>query len=240
MTRLNYLSSWFRNLTHRKRFKKRYDVLNYFARLRNCKSYLEIGTATGRCLQRVGCSHKVGVDPSPRAEGPEWQVWKMTSDSFFAANRSKFDLVLIDGLHLAGQVLRDIYNSLDALNRGGVIALHDCNPSTEEAQLPDESLAEGNKWNGDVWKAIAYVKKYEPGLFCQVLDLDHGVGVIIPRDYERRPALTAEIEEKAQSYFDSLSWHDLQKNRGELLGLIDNREDLQEELERQGLAAPRG
>jgi hypothetical protein len=113
--------------------------------------------------------------------------------------------------------------------------LHDCNPPTEEVQVRDPGRAEGDKWNGDVWKAVAYVRRFEPGLFCRVIDLDQGVGVIIPRDYDRLPQLTEEVEKKAQEYFDGLSWTDLEQERGSLLGLIRGREDLLKEMACEGL-----
>jgi len=85
-------------------FKKRYDVINYFLRARNCETYLEIGVGSGRCMERVQSGRKIGVDPSPRRVLAEWEMHQMTSDAFFATNTSKFDLIFIDGLHTSAQV----------------------------------------------------------------------------------------------------------------------------------------
>ena len=74
----------------------------------------------------------------------------MTSDDFFKDNKEKFDTIFIDGLHIDEQVQKDIENSLNALNEGGTIVMHDCKPLSEEAQIfPRIQIA----WNGDVWKA---------------------------------------------------------------------------------------
>ena len=63
----------------------------------------------------------------------------MPSDEFFAnraaaSDRTPYDLVFIDGLHVADQVERDIVNSLLNLAPAGTIVLHDCNPTTESAR----------------------------------------------------------------------------------------------------------
>ncbi len=84
---------------------------------------------------------KTGVDPSPRRVLAEWEMHQMTSDAFFATNTSKFDLIFIDGLHTSDQVIKDIFNALAALAKNGVIAVHDCNPMTEEAQVRDRGVA---------------------------------------------------------------------------------------------------
>lgn len=55
----------------------------------------------------------------------------MTSDDFFASNTRTFDLVFIDGLYEAHQVLKYINNALRFLNPNGTILMHDCNPLSE-------------------------------------------------------------------------------------------------------------
>jgi predicted O-methyltransferase YrrM len=69
----------------------------------------------------------IGVDPN------QGVTLRMTSDEFFAANQFTFDIVFIDGLH--DQVAKDIENSLRVLNPGGIIVMHDCNPTTKISQL---------------------------------------------------------------------------------------------------------
>ena len=106
MASMRKVGRWIRGWTHRRRFTKRYDVINYFARRTDARAYLEIGTATGRCLGRVEIPSKIGVDPNPKEEMPEWNIQRMTSDDFFTRNDAKFDVIFIDGLHWAEQVLR--------------------------------------------------------------------------------------------------------------------------------------
>lgn len=221
---------WARSLARRRRFKKRYDVINYFVRKGRYARYLEIGVRSGTCFKRVQCTEKVGVDPEPETTDPSWHIERMSSDDFFGQNERFFDLVFIDGLHLAEQALRDLANSLRFLSEDGVVLLHDCNPLSEQAQSRESSVEQrGGHWNGDVWKAITYVRKFCPTLFCRVLDLDEGVGVVLPLDPQARSALNGH-ESRAREFFDALSWSDLEADRKTLLGLISGRRELENEL----------
>ena len=53
------------------------------------------------------------------------QLYRKTSDEFFLENKSKFDLIYIDGNHLFEFVKKDIENSLKFINDDGLIVLDD-------------------------------------------------------------------------------------------------------------------
>jgi hypothetical protein len=94
----------------------------------------------------------------------------------------KFDLVFIDGLHFSEQVDRDIENSLQHLNPGGTIVLHDCNPTTEA--IGTYPCQVHGPWTGDVWKAIAAWRTRSEFDIC-VVDFDWGVwSLASPTEYE--------------------------------------------------------
>lgn len=100
-------------------------------------------------------------------------TYRMTSDAFFAKIDKKYDLIFIDGLHIAEQVQRDIINSYNHLNPGGYIVIHDCLPLSEEAQnIPRTCL----EWNGTTWKAIPNL--YKADLNFVVVNADSGCGII--------------------------------------------------------------
>lgn len=176
--------------------RKRYHLLNYLVRTRRYRRYLEIGVrdpSSNFCKIRV--AHKEGVDPAPQA--PIAHV--MTSDDFFAnlakaTEKRRFDLVFIDGLHMAEQVEKDVVNALAHLDDGGALVLHDCNPPSEDAQTED--FGDRPVWVGTVWKAWAKLRATRPDLRMRVLDIDLGCGVIergaqqCLRDHprQRRPA----------------------------------------------------
>ena len=101
----------------------------------------------------------------------------MTSDEFFKRFYDTYDLIFIDGLHIAEQVERDIDNALKHLNPGGTIAMHDCNPITEDQQRVPQN---GQRiWTGDAWKA--FVKnRGRSDLEMYVVDTNNGIGIIKP------------------------------------------------------------
>ena len=129
---------------------QRWDVVNELLSRTQQRRYLEIGIQRGVCGSKVKASRKVGVDPAPfdSALRHFTTVCRQTSDAFFAelSRDELFDVVLVDGLHHADQVFRDVQNALLHLADGGAIVMHDCNPQSEAAQrVPREVRV----WNGD-------------------------------------------------------------------------------------------
>jgi len=152
-------------------FFSRSNLINYLIGLYGYKSYLEIGVNDGMNFERVNCPYKVGVDPEDRYDKITFNV---TSDEFFDQNKETFDIVFIDGLHVSGQVIKDIRNSLDILNPKGTIVMHDCLPVAEIVQRAER---ESHHWNGDVWKAFAHYRS-DPNLTMFTIRTDQGLGVI--------------------------------------------------------------
>jgi predicted O-methyltransferase YrrM len=54
-----------------------------------------------------------------------FSFYKSTSDEFFKNNGKKYDVIYIDGWHEAPQVYRDICNSWNCLNEGGLVICDD-------------------------------------------------------------------------------------------------------------------
>ena len=167
----------------------RWDLLNILTKRHNLKSYLEIGLDDGYNFNQVQCESKESCDPygdyrlehdnlfdnsnNLRDDIRMILTYRMTSDEMFEQNNKKYDLIFIDGLHERHQVLRDIKNSLDHLNKGGYIVMHDCLPPREECQVVPRVCEE---WNGDVWKVLPYLKSL--GVEFCVVDDDYGLGII--------------------------------------------------------------
>lgn len=101
-----------------------------------------------------------------------------TSDNYFTKNKDNFDIIFIDGLHHYEQVKKDILNSLNFLNDGGIILVHDCLPSRARDQMIPRSH---ENWNGDVWKAIVEFRT-KKDLDTYVCMADQGLGLIIKRE----------------------------------------------------------
>lgn len=167
---------------------QRYDIINLLIEKNKFTRYLEIGVRyTSECFDKIECDVKISVDPGTEIE-ENLAGYKLTSDDFFSSLKEgkldiprefKWDVIFIDGLHLAPQVEKDIINSLDHLSSNGYIVLHDCNPflySVDYNRMIEDHF--GQAWNGTVWKAIYKMNYGRPDLDVWTIDTDEGVSVI--------------------------------------------------------------
>jgi len=142
------------------------------------QSYLEIGIEDGKnfnALTLGGGAIKVGIDPAKKSR--RVATHPMTSDAYFDKYPSQtFDLVFIDGLHEADQVLRDVNHALTVLNDGGTIVCHDLNPGSYQRQVVPRAKGSG-AWLGDCWKAWVALRR-RANLSMFVVDTDYGCGII--------------------------------------------------------------
>lgn len=191
---------------------QRFDIINSFIQRNGYTSYLEIGVSNGDTFQKINIQHKESVDPAIGRYNTSKPTYKMTSDEFFEKHPDKkFDIVFIDGLHHSDQVDKDIDNSLKSLNDGGVIVLHDCNPTSKEEQvIPRETT----RWLGDVWKSFVTFKENNKSKYqCFVIDTDCGCGII--RNGKTDTSVNIPNE---------LTYEWLNKNRKKALNLISIEE----------------
>lgn len=201
---------------------KRFDIINYLISVLNRNTtYLEIGVRNPNDnFDKIHADVKYSVDPGLEfAENPV--DFKMISDDFFNHLRNgqildktlKFDIIFIDGLHLAEQVEKDINNALEFIKDDGYIILHDCNPPTEwharEEYYFNLSPAKGN-WNGTTWKAFLKAR-YRNDISSCCIDTDWGVGII------SKQKKLGEIPEIINEFYE---FHVLNKHRKNLLNLI--------------------
>jgi len=219
----------------------RIKVIQRIIDQKKASTYLEIGVLAGDAFLRIKARQKWGVDPHFEIEPLKKlryyiknpsnifnEFFRMGSNAFFdkedaRLSRYGVDVAFIDGLHTFPQSLKDAQNTLRYLNKNGVIILHDCNPLSEVAALPAESISEIRKlnphgfkgiWNGDVWKTIAYLRATRKDLNIFVLDCDFGLGIITKGKPENILGYSAEE-------IQNLSYSDLSKNRQLLLNLKD-------------------
>lgn len=176
----------------------RMDIINELIRANNYKTYLEIGVHTkSLCFNHIIANHKTSVDPGYE-NGNEEYDYRMESDHFFESLRSgntklhpqmKWDLIFIDGLHLAEQVYRDVINSLEHLEHGGTIVMHDCNPPHEliAREQMNPPWNHPGEWCGTTWKAFYHFRQTRPDLRMWCVDTDWGVGIIQRGSSETAP-----------------------------------------------------
>lgn len=208
----------------------RTEIINYLlSQVNGETSYLEIGVRNpDENYNHIIANKKYSVDPG--VEYKENPVdYKMTSDDFFEllgnykilSPEIRFDLIFIDGLHLAEQVNRDIINSMKYIKDDGFIVLHDCNPPTEwharENYYPHTPA--GEYWNGTTWKA--FLKwRFNSSINSCCIDSDWGVGIL-----SKKRLIGKSIKETNQFF----EFGDLINNVNEYLNLI-NFNDLKELL----------
>lgn len=192
----------------------RWDIINHFIEKFNYVNYLEIGVRNGDAFRRVIAEHKDGVDPGIEGANPPDVNYPITSDDFFSLIKDhdiKYDIIFIDGLHHDYQVYNDIKNSLNHLTPNGTIICHDMNPRWEIVQRKRFYPGVGT-WNGDCWKAWVKLRTELVSYSMEVIDTDHGVG-IIRKGVNNKLPITVDN-------FDELTFDMLDDNRSELLNLI--------------------
>lgn len=189
----------------------RSQIINSYVKKFNYKTYLEIGVFDGSNFASINIDHKDGVDPGSEGQLPDCVNYKMTSDEFFSSIKEsniKYDFIFIDGLHITEQVDKDIENSLNHLNKNGVIMLHDGNPPNYNCQVVPRIQS---TWTGDVWKSVVKLRCNRSDLSVFTINTDYGCVI---------------VQKKKSAVYDkvplemTLTWNFFNKNKKELLNLI--------------------
>ena len=188
----------------------RFDIINKIIKKKKFESYLEIGCQSDVNFSKIIIKNKIGVDPQSGG------THRMTSDDFFKQNKSTFDLIFIDGLHVYEQVLKDIENSLKILNDNGVILIHDCLP----AKIWHQTIPQTHSsWNGDVWKSIVK-SRTRIDIDTYTIEADQGLGLILKR--ENKDLLVDKIEN-----FKNLKFRDYYIHHKKFMRIIDENDVLE-------------
>lgn len=215
----------------------RVELITYMLAGAGASTYLEIGVSRGTTFRAVQAPTKLAVDPEFRFSVP-WQArlrraigvrrgdlyFAVPSDKFFADYAARYlgadqlGVAFVDGLHEWRQARRDIENCVERLADDGAVIVHDCNPasaSSAAATLAAAKVMPGftGAWNGDVFKAIVWLRANRPDLSVEVLDCDHGLGVIRKTNAPGGAVVISDSE------IESLEYGDLEHRRTELLGL---------------------
>ena len=152
------------------------------------KSYLEIGTETGRTLELATCP-SIAVDPNFKLQSgtvvinkPVCHLYQMTSDDFFASHNPStilgrpIDVAFLDGMHRCEFLLRDFLNTEKFCRRNSIILLHDCLPLEYPMTTRVRGAATASReerqpwWTGDVWRTAQALKQFRPDLVLTAYD----------------------------------------------------------------------
>lgn len=200
----------------------RFHIINALLKHTHQRRYLEIGVRNpADNFDRIAADFKVSVDPGVETQ-ENLATFPLTSDEFFRKlgngeiklERPQFDVIFIDGLHLAEQVYRDIQNALTVISDVGFVVLHDCSPPTIHHARENfrEQGPATHFWNGTGWKAYQRFRT-ESNKRCFVVDVDWGVGVIVNHDENPAYRLSAD----ANPFFE---FNAMDSNRTKILNLV--------------------
>jgi hypothetical protein len=215
-------------------------------------TYLEIGSCRGDSLFPIPAQTKIAVDPHFRIPLRKKLRWILSdprnarihyvrkeSERFFREDRQLLassgpvDVCLVDGLHTFRAALRDVLDCLEVVREGGWIVMHDCLPPHAASALPLDGFPDHGEmdripgwdgvWCGDVWKAVAYLRRHHSDVAdVWVGDCDFGLGIVRPRGC--RPSGRIEIDEGKFAQIDRLQYAELQERKSEWLGLVSATE----------------
>ena len=150
-------------------------------------TYLEIGCDKGLSLALAKCA-SLGIDPDPHLDveaaigaKPQFALYRMSSDSFFARHDPKVilggpvDLAFLDGMHWSEFLLRDFINTERHCRPNSIIIMHDCLPVEQpmaERVPTGIPIRERHRyaWTGDVWRAALVLKRHRPDLQITAYD----------------------------------------------------------------------
>jgi hypothetical protein len=169
-----------------KNFFKRHAFINKaISKYKNC-NYLEIGVHNNDVFNSIPLKlkNKYGIDPLRGGN------YRLTSDAFFKMySQVKFDVIFIDGLHHYLQCQKDAINSINSLNKNGIIFFHDMLPKNFfEEHVPQIH----NEWTGDIWKVGVELLNSKNCEF-KIINTDFGIGVLKIKDhfeYKKMPELS--------------------------------------------------
>lgn len=135
------------------------ELVFWIVKIQRPATYLEIGVLHGETLNEI-CNfvpRVIGVDIKKRdTVFSKCEFYEMTSDKFFDQFKDKADVIFIDGDHRFEQLVKDFENSLQILNPGGTIIIHDTDPCEKERLAPTSCA--------DSYKIIKHIHKNYPGL----------------------------------------------------------------------------
>ncbi len=191
--------------------------LNTISKALGCKTYLEIGVATGETILNVDVPSRAGVDPYFDFAWRDYvgrdglDFYEYTSDKFFEKldPSIKYDLVFIDGLHTYEQTYRDILNALFHSHHKTVIVIDDTVPNDVFSTFRERkdcknyrsifSNPEDNSWHGDTYKVVPLLKLFNPNYNLLTIATEGNPQTIIWRSDETNPPVCHSVIENLAS-----------------------------------------
>ena len=216
---------------------RKYDIINALARSMNLSRYLEI------CTSQTGAKFAF-VDPAlfPVRDRLMYRCPDTFDDGHPIAFRTashgaqdliraimhmqppegRYDIVFVDPWHTLQDGLADMQGAIALLRPGGVLVVHDCNPTDPETIVPD--FREG-AWCGLTFQAfIDTALAAAPTAYCTV-DADFGVGLLftgpVPHGLPiQRPGRPTLLDWTLGRAHDATRYQVFDRHRHALLNLV--------------------
>jgi SAM-dependent methyltransferase len=191
--------------------------------------YLEIGVHLGLTFTQVKAATKVAVDPlfdfdykNHREPHCTIEFHEVPSDTYFGSivgPNELFDVVFLDGLHIAEQTVRDLLNAIAHLKPDGIILIDDVIPDSYHASLSDMGavalvrnfLAERDTrwlgdeaWMGDIYKVPFFLKTFMQQYSYATILENHGQTLVW-----RQARAAEDIDGYTLEQVDRLAFKDL-------------------------------
>lgn len=171
----NFAYSYFDNQSNRHT-----DIIYQIVKLMGCNKYLELGIWDGLNINKINevCKYCVGVDVTDSRKYFNYDFKLMTTSDFFINNKEIFDIIFIDADHNFESVKLDFINSLQILNKYGIIFIHDTDPINEHFSQ--------SGYCGDSYKIQNWIKDNYIDLNILTLPVTEAGLTIVNRINDRR------------------------------------------------------
>jgi len=118
---------------------EQYEIIKSIVHSTGCQKYLELGISKGINMQHVAsvCPDCTGVDILDISTFRDFKFHVCSTDEFFRNNQQTFDVIFIDADHRFHQVKKDFENSINILNKYGIIFIHDTDPISKDYTKKD-------------------------------------------------------------------------------------------------------
>ena len=237
---------------HLERLLLKTDVINWLGWQAGYTSYLEVATKfTGHQFKLIAPEIFTEIDRAMYRTPPDFDdglkiTYRTAAEDSgeclrpFHEQGRTFDLIFLDLFHTYQDSCYCLELTLPLLKPGGVIVVHDCNPTNVELTVPQ---FQGGEWMGQTYLAFLDFVRAHPELEYSVVDTDYGCGILWRRADAMKAGAKGAIAKTAVSRaallaHDYRDWDTYMAHRRALLNLLSVSEFLQRFRRRpQGLAS---
>lgn len=122
----------------------RIQTINQLIKDVNAENYLQIGLGDESLFNAIKAKNKFGIGQSTKRED-------IKANDFFKSNKTKFNFILIDNVHVSVHTEREVVLAYNRLPENGILLIHDVIPPSEESTIVPRI---SDKFCGEVYKVV--------------------------------------------------------------------------------------